>query len=144
MSFDFRISEGDISIGANGDIAKVEDTEKLIQDILKIAITPLGGNPFYPWYGSPISKSLVGSPFPMEFISSVASSQLRNALETLMKLQKTQIAAQIVSPFEQLAAIQETRIERNQVDPRFFTVIIKVLTRALTTAQTSFGFKPNL
>ena len=41
MSFDFRIINGDLEIGTDGDLGKVEDTEKLIQEILKMAHTPL-------------------------------------------------------------------------------------------------------
>jgi hypothetical protein len=139
MSFDLKISDGDLVIGSNGDLQQVTNTDKLIQDLLKIAITPLGGNPFYPWYGSPISKSLIGTSFSTDFIASVASSQLRSSLETLQKLQRAQAAAQGMTALEQLAAIQEVRIERNMTDPRFFTVIIKALTKALTTVKTEFA-----
>ncbi len=144
MSFDFRIVNGDITVGQDGDLQKVEDTEKLIQDILKIAITPLGSNQFYPWYGSPISKSMIGHAFDMEFTSSIASSQLQTALENLQRLQQEQARQQRVTPFEQLAAIRRVRIERNQVDPRYFLVIIDAVTRALTEATTQFVVKPTL
>jgi hypothetical protein len=144
MSFDFRIVNGDITVGPDGDLQKVEDTEKLIQDILKIAITPIGTNQFYPWYGSPISKSMIGNAFDMEFISSVASSQLQTSLENLQRLQQEQARQQRVTPFEQLAAIKSVRIERNQVDPRYFLVVIDAVTRALTEATTQFVLKPTL
>ena len=144
MSFDFRIANGDIGIGVDGDIARVEDTEKLIQDILKIAMTPLGSNPHFPWYGSLVSKSLVGNVFDMEFTSTIASSQLQSSLETLQRLQIEQNKIQRVTPFEQLAAIQRIFIERNRIDPRFFSVVIKAFTRALTTFETGFNARPTL
>lgn len=143
MSFDLKIQNGDLVIAGSGDLAKVENTEKLIQDILKMVTVRLGSNPFFPWYGSPMSDTLIGSPLSFEFLETLASSQLRTSLETLQKLQKAQSASgQKVTPAEMLAAIQEVRIERNQTDPRYFRVIIKALTKALTPAVTVFGVNP--
>lgn len=144
MSFDFRIIDGDLEIGADGDLGKVEDTEKLIQEILKVAHTPLGSNIFYPWYGSPVSQSLVGNALDMEFLSAVASSQLQTSLENLQRLQQKQALEQRVTPFEQLAAVKSISISRNQIDPRFFLVIIDVVTRALSVVTTQFAIKPTL
>ncbi|HVI40694.1 MAG TPA: hypothetical protein VM577_08540 [Anaerovoracaceae bacterium] len=144
MSFDFFIQQGDIVIGEDGDIQKVENTTKLEQDILKMVITPLGSNIFHTWYGSAITKSLVGTSFDMQMTSTIASGQLRTALETLQKLQKLQASAQIISPSEQIAAIQKVQIERNAVDPRFFTIIIKVVAKDLSSVQTRFNVKPSL
>lgn len=144
MSYDFRIVNGDLSIDENGDLAKVEDTEKLIQEILKVAHTPLGSNVFYPWYGSPISQSLIGNALDMEFVSTVASSQLQSSLENLQRLQQKQALEQRVTPFEQLAAVKSITITRNQVDPRFFLVVIEALTRALSVVTTQFSLKPTL
>ena len=144
MSFDFRIKDGDLSIGEDGDLNRVENTDKLVQDILKIIITPIGTNQFYPWYGSRLSKSMIGNVFDHEFISSVATNQLQNAIESLQRLQQEQARHQLVTPFEQLAALKRVEIQRNQVDPRFFLVVISALTRALTEINTSFTIKPTL
>ena len=144
MSYDFRILQGDLGIGVDGDLSRVEDTEKLIQDILKIAITPLGSNPYFPWYGSLVSKSMVGQAFDMEFTAAIASSQLQNSIETLQRLQQIQAERQRVTPFEQLAAIKRIFIERNREDPRFFSVVIKAFTRALSSIETGFNVRPTL
>lgn len=140
MSFDLMLLNGDLQIATNADVAVVRDTDKLVQDIKKIARTPLGGNPFFPWYGSPISKTLIGNPLGMTVLGTIASSQLRSSLTTLQKIQKIQAqSGQVVTPAEMLAAVQEVKIERNQVDPRFVRVVIKALTRAFTAATTSFN-----
>ena len=139
MSFDFRIEKGDFRIGPDGDIAKVENTAKLRQEILKMVITPAGANPQFPWYGSLISASLVGSPFDMDFNVSFAENHLRNSLETLQRLQQEQTKVQRVTPFEQLAAISGISIQRNRIDPRFFHVDIRCLTRALSEIETGFS-----
>ena len=90
MSFDLKIQQGDLQIGTNGDFQRVENTDKLVQEILKIALTPLGGNPFFPFYGSPISRTLIGNPFDFEMTSTIASDQLKASLETLKNLQIVQ------------------------------------------------------
>ncbi len=144
MSFDLKIENGDLSIGADGDLQKVEDSDKLIQDILKMATFPLGGNKYHPWYGSPISNTLVGNVLDFEFTSTVASGQLRNALEKLQQLQKIQATYQKVTPAEQLAALKQVNIQRNQIDPRYFRVFIDVLTGAFTSRHTEFGMSPGL
>ena len=142
MSFDLKISDGDISIGSDGDFEKIERTEKLIQDIVKMLITPLGSNQFYRWYGSPLSKSMIGNVFSFEFLSSVASNQISNSLDTLQRLQQEQAKRQKVTPFEHMAAIKNVRTERNQVDPRHFVVAVSILTRALTEATTYINISP--
>lgn len=144
MSYDFKIENGDWKIGSNGDIAKVENTEKLIQDILKICIFPLGKNVFFKWYGSPISKSLIGNVMNDEFSSTIASNQLASSIQTLQSLQQEQAKRQRVSPFEQIYATKSVKIERNQVDPRYYGVFINVLTKALTEISTQFGVNPTM
>ena len=144
MSFDFKIVNGDLGIDTDGNFTKVEDTEKLIQDILKIVHTPLGSNLFYPWYGSAISKSLIGNVLDDEFLSSIASNQLQSSLNNLQRLQQKQALEQRVTPFEQLAAVKDISITRNSIDPRFFLVIINALTHALSVVTTQFSVKPTL
>src|SRR5271170_4302310 len=102
MSFDLQIINGDLVL-QNGALGTVINSQKLIQDILKIALTPAGSNPLQPWYGSFISRSLIGSPLASSIILQVAQSQLQNALENLMTLQQKQVKSfQMVTPDEQL------------------------------------------
>lgn len=139
MSFDLKIIDGDLNIGDDGDLNQVNDGEKLTQDLLKIALTPIGSNPFFPWFGSSISKNLIGTPFNLGIVGPLATDQLRSSLQTLQKLQRLQMnSGQRVSPYELLAAIQQVRIERNVTDPRYFRVVIQVLSKALNSTQTSF------
>lgn len=139
MSFDLKILNGDLVIGTDGDFARVQDSEKLIQDILKMLMTEQGSNIFFSWYGSSLSSSMIGSPYDSEFISSVAENQIRSSLEILQSLQREQSAKQIVTPGELLAAIKSLNVVRNQVDPTFFSVLLSVLTKNLTVADASFN-----
>ncbi len=140
MSFDLAIAKGDLVIGSNGDLKKVEDNEKLVQDILKIALTPIGGNPFYPSYGSAVAKTVIGSAMPFDMLNQIGSEQLRNSLDNLQKLQKAQSQrGQRVSPGETLAAIRSVSIVRNRIDPRHYSVNIDVVTKDLTLLRPTFS-----
>ena len=131
MSFDLKIEQGDLKIGNNGDLSIVENSEKLVQDILKILTTDLGANLFFPWYGCPITKSLIGTGYAAVFVRDVATQQLSNSLQTLQRLQENQLQKnQIVSPQEQIAAIQNVSVDRNPSDPRFFSVAVTVLSKS--------------
>lgn len=139
MSFDLKISEGDLVIDADADLAIVENSEKLIQDVLKMLMTPVGTNPWWPWFGSPLAGSMIGSPFDSNFIQSMAENQIRSSLETMQSLQKEQATKQIVTPSELLAAIKSVNVVRNQIDPTFFQISLSLLTKNLTIANTTFN-----
>jgi len=133
MSFDLKILDGDLSIGSNNDIEIVENTNKLVQDVLKIVITPIGSNPFFPWYGSPLTKSLLGRALEPSFVSSIATQQLQACLDRLASLQKVQLKNnQLVTASEQIAATKNIYVKRNELDPRFYTVALTVLSKAIT------------
>jgi phage baseplate assembly protein W len=134
MSFDFRINNGDIALGPDGDLDKVFDTEKLIQDVLKILSTPLGANKFFPWYGSLLTDSSVGQVADRKFINTMVNQIIRSNLETLQKLQKQQAASgQRVTAAELIAAVQGVSVNRNIVDPTFWRIVAVVLSKDLKT-----------
>ena len=138
MSFDLKIVSGDLSL-QSGDFRVVKDSEKLIQDILKIALTEAGSNVMNPWYGSFISRSLIGSALDTSIILQVGQSQLQNALENLKTLQKSQVESfQNVSADEQINSILDISLTRNQNDFRRFDVKIRVLSKGLKPITTAF------
>lgn len=138
MSFDLKISQGDLVI-KNSQLQTVVDSEKLIQDILKICLTSAGSNPLHPWYGSFISRTIVGNPLYNSVIIQIAQSQLTTALDNLKSLQGIQLKSfQRVSADEQISAILDISIIRNQVDPRLFDVRISALTKGMKPITTAF------
>lgn len=138
MSFDLKIINGDLVING-GDLQQVVDSEKLIQDILKICLTTAGSNPLNPGYGSFISRTIVGSPMYTSALVQVAKSQLTSCLQSLQSLQQIQAQSmQQVSADEQLAAISDISVIQNAVDPRLFSVIIKVISKGLKPITTAF------
>lgn len=139
MSFDLQIKNGDLQIGSNGDVAQVFDTEKLVQDILKILLTQIGANTFFPWYGSPLTTSVIGNVLDEPFLESVATGQVRNGIEMIQKLQREQSKNQRITAAETIAAIRDVRVIRNLMDPSVYEVRVSVLTKSLRTTTTSFN-----
>lgn len=139
MSFDLRLINGDLVI-KDGDLDIVKDQEKLVQDILKICLTPVGSNVMNPGYGSYLSRTAIGSALDLDIFEGMAKSQLQNSLETLKQLQQIQQndLLQKVTPQELLASIVDLQVVRNSVDFRLIDVVIKVLNRAFTRVSTSF------
>jgi phage baseplate assembly protein W len=138
MSFDFKIENGDWKLNSTGDIQKVENTEKLVQDCLKILVTTVGSIPFHPTYGSLLGKNLIGNIFDTEFVSSNAQNAIKNSLESLQKYQRNQSLHQRVTPEEQLASIRQITVKRNSVDPRYFSVFVEIATGAFKKETLNF------
>jgi len=139
MSFDLSVVNGDLAI-KNGDLATVTGQDKLVQDIEKICLTTVGCNIFQPWYGSYVSKTLIGQCLDAGITETVAKTQLQNSLENLKKLQQFQLNSglQEVVPAEHIAAIQQVNIQRDSKDPRIFRVVIKVLNRMFRSTVANF------
>lgn len=139
MSFDLKIKNGDLSM-VNGKIQQVEDSEKLIQDILKICLTNVGSNPFHPWYGSYLSRSIIGSAMDISLLTQISNSQLTKALDNLKNLQEIQVSSfQRVTADEQINAIIDISVLRNVSDYRYFDVKIKVFTKGGKPITTAFN-----
>lgn len=142
MSFDLKIKNGDITI-KNGDLEKVTGAEKLVQDVLKIALTNVGSNTLNPWYGSYISRSLIGSSLDNSIVIMVAQSQIENCLDSLKKLQEIQLTTgQSISADEQISSIIGVTVDRNKYDPRMYNVLISILTKGLKKITTQFSISP--
>ena len=142
MSFDLKISGGDLVI-SGGDLQTVVDTEKLLQDILKICLTDVGSNPLHPGYGSFLSRSVVGNSAQTSVIAQIATSQINSCLTGLQRLRQLQLKTfQHVSADEQLAAITGISVLRGTSDPRLFTIRIAVLTKGFKPITTSFNVNP--
>lgn len=138
MSYDIKIKNGDLAL-ENGDLKKVVDSEKLIQDILKLCLTTAGSNPLFPAYGSLLSRTIVGSAHDTSMLEEMSRSQLSSALDSFKNLQNIQIKSlQRMSSDEQLGAILDIAVYRDSVDYRIFNVKIKAVTKGLKPITTAF------
>jgi len=138
MSFDLKIISGDLRIN-NGVVQTVVDSEKLIQDLLKLATTDVGANPLYTWYGSFLSRTMIGSAMEDEITASIAEDQLKASLDNLKLLQQEQVKSlQRVSADEQIAKISSVIVNKNRFDPRVYDVTINVISKGIKPITTSF------
>jgi hypothetical protein len=139
VSFDLKLKNGDLVL-ENGQPKTVIDSEKLIQSILKICLTDVGALPLHPWYGSFLSRTIIGNPQHSGILVQIAKSQLNTALENLKNLQDAQNRSfQRVSADEQISAIMEISVVRSQIDPRLFDVRVGVLTKGYKPISTVFS-----
>ena len=138
MSFDLKIRGGDLAL-VNGQLQTVVDSEKLIQDLLKICLTTAGSNPIHPWYGSFLSRTVVGNPNYTSILVQIGKTQLTTAIQNLKELQDLQVKSfQRVSADEQISAIQDISINTDSVDPRLFNVVVSVISKGLKPITTTF------
>lgn len=137
MSFDLKLISGNLSI-KNGDFETVTSSDKLLQDILKICLTKAGSNPIFPWYGSFINQTMIGSVLDKKITIDYAKNQLTNSLTILKQLQEKQIQYQSVSPDELIYTISNVSIVQNQYEPTLYSVLLKVVSKNFKTINTSF------
>jgi phage baseplate assembly protein W len=138
VSYDIKVINGDLVL-QGGDFRLVYDSEKLIQSILKICLTPAGSNPLQPWFGSFINRSLIGSSLSSSITVQIAQSQLQNALQNLMTLQQQQVKSfQTVTPDEQINSISGISINRDASNPTQYNVVVSVMNKGYKPISTAF------
>lgn len=141
MSFDLKIVNGDIQIGAKGDMDIVFDNDKLRQDIIKILLTKLGENKFHPQYGSEIGALQIGQVVDKEFLELDLKSAVEGSLRKIISLQNDQRKKQILSPGEVIVDILDVSVFRDTIDPRLWNIFISVLTQKLTTLTETLSIR---
>lgn len=137
MSFDLKIEGGDIRIEPDGSLSTVIDNYKLRQDIVKILLTKLGENKFHPNYGSEVGAIKIGYISDQELLEIDLKASVEEAVRKIMSLQKGQTLRQYVTPGERIISILNVSAERDNVDPRLYSMFITVQTGALTTITES-------
>jgi hypothetical protein len=137
MSFDLKIQNGDLFIEPNGSISIVIDNNKLRQDIIKILLTKLGENKYHPTYGSEIGAISIGSVQDQDLLEIDLQSSVRDSLNKLILLQKSQTRKQFLTPGERIINVLSTNVSRDTNDPRMYSIFISVQTGALTTLTES-------
>jgi phage baseplate assembly protein W len=137
MSFDLKIEGGDIKIEPDGSLSTVIDNYKLRQDIVKILLTKLGENKFHPNYGSEVGAIKIGYISDQELLEIDLKASVEEAVRKIISLQKGQTLRQYVTPGERIISILNVSAERDNVDPRLYSMFITVQTGALTTITES-------
>ena len=143
MSFDARLENGDLVISE--DIEIIEDTDKLLQDSIKLLLTPLGSWIFDPQYGSKLSIDLLGEPLPSWIGEQHLTSLIIAAFEHYKDIQKAQIASgQFLSDAERLSSVANVEVFRDRSDPRQFNTYVTLVTRNGQILTHRFKFDPSI
>jgi len=139
MSFDLKLSNGDLVLTPNGDIEKIYNENKLSQDIVKILLTPQGSSKLYPWYGSPLSDRVVGKLLEDSLMEYEMTNAILYSLNILKDLQSSQeLEGQYLSPTEVLSQIRNVQVVQNQYDSRAFSIVVEVATRRGNIVEETF------
>ena len=139
MSFDLKLSGGDLEITSTGGLKRIFNEDKLLQDIIKIVLTPQGSSQLYPWYGSPLSDRVIGKVLDPKLLDFEMTNALLFSLNTLKDLQRAQeIDGQYLSPTEVLSQIRNIQVIPNIYDGRAYSIVISVATRRGNIVEETF------
>lgn len=122
-------------VGADGDLAKVRNSSKAVQDILKVLHTPLGSNPLFPQIGSNITISNIGDNINQQFAETRVAASVTQSIQLLQSIQRNQELIQEVTPEEKIVDIAQVTATRDSQDPRQFDIKIVVVTEAQSTVE---------
>lgn len=140
MSFDVQLSDGDIQLTPGGELVKVDNTSKLVQDVLKALYTTLGEDPFNPSYGSVLTNDSVGMNIMPNILNIQAQEAITDSLELIQQAQAEQKLYQEVTMAETLANIGEITIDQDTTEPRQYNVSLTVLSGELEPITLEFQF----
>lgn len=141
MSFDLKIEGGDIVIGQDGGLTTVFDNAKLRQDVIKILLTKLGENKFHPSYGSEVGVINIGHIPDQELLELDLQASVRDAVNKLIALQRSQSRKQFLTPGERIISLLGVSAQRDEVDPRLYSIFLTIQTGALTSISESITIR---
>ncbi len=132
MSFDIRVINGDIEIGADGDALQVVDSDKLAQDVIKLLNTPIGSSPLNLGYGSTLTIAQIGDSIDPSLVADQTTIAITSGLEQLIAQQEQQRSFQIVTDAETIIDFETPIVRQDPVDPRQFNIVVNAISRDLT------------
>lgn len=141
MSFDLKIEGGDIVIGQDGGLTTVFDNTKLRQDVIKILLTKLGENKFHPSYGSEVGAINIGHIPDQELLELDLQASVRDAVNKLIALQRSQSRKQFLTPGERIVSLLDVSAQRDEIDPRLYSIFLTIQTGALTSISESITIR---
>lgn len=136
MSFDLALNKGDLDIGSDGDLRKVRNTEKVIQDVLKVLHTPLGSNPYFPRIGNSLTAANIGEGLNEQFAQTKVEASVNQAVQIVQNVQRNQELRQSLTPEEKITQIAEVSASLDMNEPRQYNISVIALTGALSSAVT--------
>ncbi len=116
--------ENDYRFDTQGEAITVTDENLLYQSCLKVILTELGSNIYYPWYGSNLAD-LIGSKAIGGTASGIRQSVM-NALTRFQNLQNAQAKFQRITAKERLFSVDGVVVTPSSEDPTVFLVEVNV------------------
>jgi hypothetical protein len=116
--------ENDYRFDAQGNALMVQNENLLYQSCLKIILTALQSNIYYPWYGSTLT-TLIGSKVVGGTVGGIRQS-VNAALTTLQNLQATQSKYQRITAKERLFSVDNVSVNPSPSDPTVYFIEVSV------------------
>lgn len=116
--------ENDYRFDAQGATKMVADENLLYQSVLKVILTEIRSNIYYPWYGSTLGD-LIGSKVVGGTEAGIRQS-VSKALTMFQNLQTAQAKYQRISAKERLFAVDNIAVSQSPTDPTVFLVEVDV------------------
>ena len=116
--------ENDFRFGDQGIPLQVRNENLLYQSCLKILLTELKSNIYYPWYGTNL-MSLIGSKSNPATANNIQQS-IREALRNLQAQQAQQSKYQQISPKERLYSVDNVGVRQAPEDPTVYLADVVV------------------
>jgi hypothetical protein len=116
--------ENDYRFDSVGHPMMVQDENLLYQSVLKVILTELRSNLYYPWYGSSLS-SLIGSKVTGGTAAGIRQS-ISQALTMFQNLQSAQSKYQRITAKERLFAVDGIGVTPSPNDPTVFFIEVNV------------------
>jgi phage baseplate assembly protein W len=116
--------ENDYRFDAQGNPLMVQDENLLYQSCLKVLLTELRSNVYYPWYGSTLN-SMIGSKVVGGTVSGLRQS-VSNALTMFQNLQTAQAKYQRITAKERLFSVDYIDVAPSPDDPTVFLIEVGV------------------
>ena len=139
MSFDIKLTNGDIVLDTEGDVQTVANEFKLIQDVLKMLFTATGDNVLHPWYGTPLLSRVIGQSYDLELLQAEIQSGIEYGINNLTTLQGLQERDnQFVTPRELIASLEDVGAIIDEIDPRKLAITVKIRARSNETISETF------
>ena len=131
MSFDLKLSNGDLVLNSSGQPDVVTGNNKIRQDILKILLTEEGENIYHQGYGSSVGSLNIGGTLDQQFTEKSMQTSVSNSIKKLISLQRFQSRTQFLSPSEVIVSIKDIQVYRDELDPRMWSIFVSVITQEL-------------
>lgn len=135
MSFDLALSKGDLTLANDGDIRKVRNNSKLIQDVLKELHIPKQSDPFNLSRGVELTADKIGEGVNKQFIESKMTADIIETLNRLVAIQSRQGREQILTEAEQIKDLGNIEVSQDSLDPRQYNIKLTVITKGYSELE---------